>query len=658
MATFVPISYTYVPTAPRSKTATARLHPSSKQSSILEKLQRSNLNVAGRGTPQPAAASDIRKTISTNDSNENKDDYGLPSVEKLLYTTLQKDGFAAEVQHPRNRGSGFGMPIAEGGGGSLHDNRWALGSKSGESLGDPIILLGDDDSRASEAEANDDGLPIESTAVDRSLLDLNISETAIYSTKLAPTPNSDGWDHIDDFVETAQRPHTGGQLTVRARSEALCPMLVGDEHNARIRPAQNADIFDQEERPRQEEQEDEDSEQLHQEVDGDAAAALMNGEADDIHSWSETSERLRPANHNSIPESSHNWIANHSNRYSGVELENNHESEDDDESPRPTKRKRLSPSNGSSHEKRKSHSEQRSPRQHVAHSNSHPHFSEHHSPPDDSSTVTSDFSHGRCEGPGCGSLFRVEEEPQEQRGDQQYHEGAAEEASRGTHQSEGNGCSHNTDNEDDEEPALMKRRKLHSLSTDVALTPALERSLRPRLRQTRSPIPSSTTGSARDESPPSADHRYLTPAISQSPAGKNTSAASAPVAKYREWPFQGFLKCVMIECQTTYNFEFSLPCISERLNLSGHSDMTGPSSREPSAEDAVTYPSVMSRKLDKPLTKAQEILLAEMVREDETWKKIGERFPGHTLQALKENFFKKQGGKPRKRGRKPGLRGR
>lgn len=87
-----------------------------------------------------------------------------------------------------------------------------------------------------------------------------------------------------------------------------------------------------------------------------------------------------------------------------------------------------------------------------------------------------------------------------------------------------------------------------------------------------------------------------------------------------------------------------------------YSDISGSSSREPSAEDVATYPSVMSRKMDKPLTKAQEILLAEMVREDRTWRKIGEQFPGHTLQALKENFFTKQGGKPRKRGQKPGVR--
>jgi hypothetical protein len=50
------------------------------------------------------------------------------------------------------------------------------------------VLLGDDDSRASEAEVNDSGLRAESAAADEGLL--NSLETAIDSTTPAP-PNSD-----------------------------------------------------------------------------------------------------------------------------------------------------------------------------------------------------------------------------------------------------------------------------------------------------------------------------------------------------------------------------------------------------------------------------------------------------------------------------------
>ena len=57
MATFDPISYTYVPTAPRFKSAAARRNPTSKQSSILDKLQRSKLSGAALEDPQlPAQA--------------------------------------------------------------------------------------------------------------------------------------------------------------------------------------------------------------------------------------------------------------------------------------------------------------------------------------------------------------------------------------------------------------------------------------------------------------------------------------------------------------------------------------------------------------------------------------------------------------------------
>jgi hypothetical protein len=53
------------------------------------------------------------------------------------------------------------------------------------SIGDPVVLLGDDDSRASKAKVNDSGA--ESAAADKGLLDS--LETAIDSTTPAP-PNS------------------------------------------------------------------------------------------------------------------------------------------------------------------------------------------------------------------------------------------------------------------------------------------------------------------------------------------------------------------------------------------------------------------------------------------------------------------------------------
>jgi hypothetical protein len=102
-------------------------------------------------------------------------------------------------------------------------------------------------------------------------------------------------------------------------------------------------------------------------------------------------------------------------------------------------------------------------------------------------------------------------------------------------------CSHNThikehngeeDKEDKEDEDLRpaKRRKRHSQLT----------------RQT----------------PVEAEHD-----ISQTSRSPSTIRESVPIAKYQEWPFQGFLKRTIIRNETTYNLEFKLPCMSECLSL-------------------------------------------------------------------------------------------
>ncbi|KAF8850006.1 hypothetical protein BDZ45DRAFT_697068 [Acephala macrosclerotiorum] len=730
MATFVPISYTYVPTAPRSTSATARRKPTSKQSSILDKLQRSKLSEAELSTPQPVAANDIggnklgireTSTINDGDDNRNDDSYDPPSIEQRLYTTLQKEGFAAEDRRPNNTAFGVGDTIAEERGGSLDDNRSAPGDNSSGSPKDPIVLLGDDDSSTSEAEAEaDDGGPrAESAAADEGLLDS--LETTIDSTTPAPPSNPDVWHDIDGFLETAQRlrrsaqkPSTfdcmrlrasssrasseplhdhinaAGQCTVRARSEATMShparsrnqpqdhfptdRSAGDEHEP-IRPALNSDICDGEEKQRQEEEQEdedcgndnEDGRQPQQEVMEDVAAALMTGKVGDTHQCSKKGESPGLANRDSFSKPSQDKSGNHSDRCNGVELKSNSESDDDEGRSRAAKRKRPSSSNGPMHKKRKHHPEQRPTRQHGPHSKPYRHSSKSHSPLDQRSRVTPVSSHGRFKGPKYGSLLRNEdqdeEEPQEQQGAKRRHQGGAEETSSGIHQSGGNECSHDTGDEHDEEPRLAKRRKLPLVSTDVALTPSLEHSPKPCLRQSHGLAPSSTTQSEMDESPPQADHGHLStpgddehhypPPTSRSPS---VTVESAPVVEYREWPFQGFLKRITIGNQTIYNLEFALPRIPEHLGLSLHSEILGAGSRESSAEAVVSHKAVASRKPGKELTKEQESLLAKMVHEDETWTEIRRHFPGHTLQSLKENFFTKQGGKPRKRGRKPGVR--
>ncbi|KAF8862783.1 hypothetical protein BDZ45DRAFT_183191 [Acephala macrosclerotiorum] len=97
----------------------------------------------------------------------------------------------------------LGDTTAEERGGSLDDNESALGGNSSGSLEDPIVLLGNDDSSASEAEVDNGDLHAESAAADEGLLDN--PETAIESTTPAFPSNPDVWHDIDDFPETAQR---------------------------------------------------------------------------------------------------------------------------------------------------------------------------------------------------------------------------------------------------------------------------------------------------------------------------------------------------------------------------------------------------------------------------------------------------------------------
>ncbi|KAL5326105.1 hypothetical protein ACEPPN_007243 [Leptodophora sp. 'Broadleaf-Isolate-01'] len=68
---------------------------------------------------------------------------------------------------------------------------------------DLIVLLGDDDSTASEAEVNDGGPRAKRVAADEDLLDS--PETATDSTISAPPSNPNWWHDDDDFPETAKR---------------------------------------------------------------------------------------------------------------------------------------------------------------------------------------------------------------------------------------------------------------------------------------------------------------------------------------------------------------------------------------------------------------------------------------------------------------------
>lgn len=85
------------------------------------------------------------------------DDCDFPFIEQLLCTAVQNKGFATEDQRPKNTAFEVKDAAVERGGSLDDDNGSALGDNSGGILEDPVVLLGDGNSSASEAEVDDGG---------------------------------------------------------------------------------------------------------------------------------------------------------------------------------------------------------------------------------------------------------------------------------------------------------------------------------------------------------------------------------------------------------------------------------------------------------------------------------------------------------------------
>jgi hypothetical protein len=96
------------------------------------------------------------------------------------------------------------------------------------------------------------------------------------------------------------------------------------------------------------------------------------------------------------------------------------------------------------------------------------------------------------------------------------------------HYPEASDWSHNTGNEDDEDPRLAKRRKLPLTPTNNTLTPPDK------------PIPVTK------------DHHYP----SRTSWSPSITVESAIFAKYQEWSFHDFLKRTKIGDKIIYNLEF------------------------------------------------------------------------------------------------------
>jgi hypothetical protein len=167
----------------------------------------------------------------------------------------------------------------------------------------------------------------------------------------------------------------------------------------------------------------------------------------------------------------------------------------------------------------------------------------------------------------------------EKQGEKRRRQDGTEEVSSDIHLPEGSNCSHNKTNEhaeeeeDDEEPRPAKRRKMSTAPTHKAPTPPLNYNSMAHFRQPHSITPPLVTQLEINDTQPQVhlgnspipvdDEHY----IPQTPRSPSAPTESITIAKYQEWPFQGFVKRTKIGNDTTYNLEFKLACISEALNL-------------------------------------------------------------------------------------------
>ncbi|KAI9772983.1 MAG: hypothetical protein M1840_008865 [Geoglossum simile] len=293
MATFDPISYTYIPTTPHFKSTKAPYNCTLKQVSILDKIK-------------CIKASETSTIYSSNDKEEEEEEDNndnLPTIEDLLYTTLKKEGFATEDSSPDHRVRGIGEVDVEKRGRFTNHNRSVLGRDSGSSSDDLIVLLEDDNLGASEAEV----------------------------------------DHGSLYAENAG-PNAGNQLGQEDRLHA--GRSTADERKYKdelIHPALNTDTFDKGERQQQEAEveggvdkdDDEDNSQLQV---GDTHLSSKG----DKSTKPAKRQRLLPYSDSSL-EPSHDEARSYSDSYSDDELNNTKAKLDmDDKRLRPAKRKRLS----------------------------------------------------------------------------------------------------------------------------------------------------------------------------------------------------------------------------------------------------------------------------------------------------------------------------
>jgi hypothetical protein len=128
-------------------------------------------------------------------------------------------------------------------------------------------------------------------------------------------------------------------------------------------------------------------------------------------------------------------------------------------------------------------------------------------------------------------------------------------------------------------------------------------------------------------------------------------AESVLAAEYEEWPLHGFLKHTRIGSTTSFNLQFHLTHVPERLELSGLSEVLR-SSIETSAQYQTSHSTaahsktrhVKSRHPTKRIlwTKEEDETLVKMKEEDGcSWEEISDALPSRTPGAIQVRYFTK-----------------
>ncbi|KAG9233179.1 hypothetical protein BJ875DRAFT_485394 [Amylocarpus encephaloides] len=244
------------------------------------------------------------------------------------------------------------------------------------------------------------------------------------------------------------------------------------------------------------------------------------------------------------------------------------------------------------------------------------------------------------------------------------HQDVRTEISSNTYHSANIDDNHDACDTGDEDPRPAKRRKPRAALT---VTSTISQRHTPELHvgQPGPLVALSTAIPEIDDAHPQVDHECLSTFVdnshqyaSRTPRSPSVAPEAVPVAEYREWPFQGFLKRTRIGDDVTYNLEFKLPSISEHLQLSIDSKALDIcSSKEAPAKASTHHDAAAHTKIHRalskpkkskvPWTEEEDAKLLRMWNEGRSWEYIFAALPNRSEGSIRVRCSTKFKKRPR-----------